>query len=146
MRFFHFFKILIFGLLGGYKGKKWSRMTKNCLLDSISQEPYIIWLLFMLQMCKMIISPGTFFNVKILIFYIVKELKEQKMAQMAKISVHCTLYFRNHISYGLHLWYTCMYKRIISPFIFLIFFLKILIFGTIRRGNTGHSPDHIAAI
>ena len=138
MRFFHFSKILIFGLLGGYKGKKWSRMTKNCLLDSISQEPYIIWLLFMLQMCKMIISPGTFFNVKILIFYIVKGLKEQKMAQMAKISVHCTLYFRNHISYGLHLWYTCMYKRIISPFIFLIFFLKILIFGTIRRGSTGH--------
>ena len=138
MRFFHFFKILIFGLLGEYKGKKWSRMTKNCLLDSISQEPYIIWLLFMVQMCKMIISPGTFFNVKILIFYIVKGLKEQKMAQMAKISVHCTLYFRNHISYGLHLWYTCMYKRIISPVIFLIFFLKILIFGTIRRGSTGH--------
>ena len=33
---------------------------------------------------------------------------------MTKISVCGTLYFRNHISYDLHLWYTYMYKRIIS--------------------------------
>ena len=41
------------------------------------------------------------------------------------------LYFRNHISYDLHLWYICFYKRIISPGIFFIFF-KALIFKIIR--------------
>ena len=120
-----YFSILIFWVHRAVKRQKMVQNDKKlCLLCSISQEPYIMWLLFMVQMCKMIISPGIFFNIKILIFYIVKGLKEQKMAQMAKISVHCTLYFRNHISYGLHLWYTCMYKRIISPVIFFIFFFK----------------------
>ena len=37
----------------------------------------------MVQMCKMI-SPGVFFNVKILIFQVVKGLKGQKMAQNVK--------------------------------------------------------------
>ena len=32
-----------------------------CPLYSIFQEPYIIWWLFMVHMCKMIISPGVFF-------------------------------------------------------------------------------------
>ena len=35
----------------------------------------------MVQICKMIISPGIFFNVKILIFQVVKRLKGQKLAQ-----------------------------------------------------------------
>ena len=32
------------------------------------------------------------------------------------------LIFQEHISSDLHLWYTCMYKRIISPGIFFICF------------------------
>ena len=56
------------------------------------------------------------------------------MAQIVE-SFCCTLYFRNHISYNLHLWYTwCMYKRTISPGIVFIFF-KILIFGIISGGG-----------
>ena len=43
---------------------------------------------------------------------------------MTKISACLTLYFRNHISYDLHLWYTCMHKRIISPTILFIFFFN----------------------
>ena len=58
--------------------------------------------------------------------------KEKKWPKMLKISVCCTLYFRNHISHDLHLLCTCMYKRIISPGIFFIFF-KILIFGIIKK-------------
>ena len=50
---------------------------------------------------------------------------------MLKISVCRTFYFRNHTSCDLCLWYTCMYKRIMSPGIFFIFF-KILIFRIIR--------------
>ena len=71
-----------------------------------------------------------FFKVKILIFQVVKGLKRQKMAQNVK-NLCRTLYFRNHTSYDLHLWYTCMCKRIIYTGIFFIFF-KIWIFGIIR--------------
>ena len=111
-------------------------MTKNCLSRSISQEPYIIWLSFMVQMCKMIICQGVFFRVKILIFHVVKGWKGNKWPEMSKIYVCCTLYCRSHISYDLHLLYTCMYKRIISPGIFFIFF-KILIFRIIREEVKG---------
>ena len=60
-QFFHFFKILIFQVVRGVKGQKMVQNDKKfCLLHSISQEPYIIWLSFMVHMCKMIISPGVF--------------------------------------------------------------------------------------
>ena len=35
------------------------------------------------------------------------------------------------MSYDPYLWYTCMYKRVISPGIFFQFFFKILIFGSL---------------
>ena len=85
-------------------------MTKNCLSRSISQEPYIILLSFMVQMCKMIICQGVFFSVKILIFQVVKGWKGNKWPEMSKIYVCCTFYCRSHISYDLNLWCTCMYK------------------------------------
>ena len=52
---------------------------------------------------------------------------------MIKVSVCCTLYFRNHMSYDLHLWYTCMYKRIISAgiFFFFLFFSKFWFSGSL---------------
>ena len=39
----------------------------------------------------------------------------KKWPRILKIFVCCTLYFRNHISYDLHLWYTGIYKEILSP-------------------------------
>ena len=72
--FFIFCKILIFWNYGVVKVQKRSRMTKFCLSCSISLEPYIIRLSCMVEMCKMIISPGVFFSVKIMIFQVVKEL------------------------------------------------------------------------
>ena len=89
-------------------------------------------------MCKMIISPGVFFNFKILIFWIVRGgWKGKKWPIMTKISICCTLHFRNHVSYDLHFWNTCIYKRAISPGIFFIFLsFKMLIFRIIRwRGG-----------
>ena len=38
----------------------------------------------MVQMCKKIITPGVFFDFKILIFQVVRGLKEQKMAKNDK--------------------------------------------------------------
>ena len=51
---------------------------KLCLSRSISQEPYIIRLSFMVQMCKIIISPDDSFNFENLIFWVVRGLKGKK--------------------------------------------------------------------
>ena len=62
--FFVFFKILIFRIIrvkGWKKDKKWPNYKKFCLSHSVSQEPYIIWLWFLVHMCKMMISPANFF-------------------------------------------------------------------------------------
>ena len=59
--FFIFSKFWFFGLLGGVKGRKTIENDKIFLLHSISQEPCIIWLSFMVHICKMIISSGVFF-------------------------------------------------------------------------------------
>ena len=83
-----------------------------------------------MHMCKMIISPGVFFFY-LLQFWFSRSSGGWKCKTWPKITknlVCCTLYFWNHISYDLHLWYTYIYKRIISPVIFFHFF-QILIFG-----------------
>ena len=68
--FFHFIKILIFqvsregmgeGGGGSSKGQKIVH-KKLCPLHLISKEPYIIWLSFMVHKCKLMISPGVFFQ------------------------------------------------------------------------------------
>ena len=84
--FFYFSKFRFFKLLGGVKRQKTVQNDKKfCLSRCISQEPYIIWLSFMVQMCKMIISTAVFFNFKVLIFQVVRGLKRQKIAQNDKI-------------------------------------------------------------
>ena len=60
--FFYFLFILIFQVFSGVKGQKIVQKDKTfCLLHSRSQEPYIIWLSFVVHTCKMIISAGFFF-------------------------------------------------------------------------------------
>ena len=60
--FFHFNKILICQVVSWLKGQKMAQNDKKLyLLHYISQEPCIIWLLFMLHMCVRIISPGFFY-------------------------------------------------------------------------------------
>ena len=84
--FFHFSKILIFWVHRGVKGQKMVQNDKKfCLLPSISQESYIIWLSFIVHICKMIISSGVFFHFsKILIFWVHRGVKGQKMVQNDK--------------------------------------------------------------
>ena len=72
---FIFSKLWFFGSLGG--GIKRQKITtqndkKFCLSRSVSQEPYIIWLSFMVHLCKMIISPGVLFF-KIMIFWVARK-------------------------------------------------------------------------
>ena len=113
--FFYFFKILIFwvfrgGVCDGVKGQKTILSEKKfCLSHSICLEPYIIWFSFMVHMCKMIISPGVFFIFsKFWFFRLLGGSKGKKWPKMTKNSVCRVLYLRNHTSYDLHLWYTCV--------------------------------------
>ena len=80
-----FQKFLFSGLLGGKKAKNSPKLQKGCLSHSISQEPYIIWLPFVVYECKMMISPGVFSHFyKILIFWFVSWVKGQIMTNNDK--------------------------------------------------------------
>ena len=105
--FFHFFsKFWFFRLLGREKGKNSPKRQKTqlCL---ISQESYVIWLSFMLHMCKMIISPSVFSFFQIFNFLVISGVKGQKMAKWQKI-LSLTLYLRNRTWYNCGFWYTCV--------------------------------------
>ena len=64
------FYIFIFWAVMGVKGQEMAQNAKKkCLLHFISQEPYILWLSFIVDFCKMMISSGLFFHFfEILIF------------------------------------------------------------------------------
>ena len=67
--FFIFLKFWFSGLLGGKRVKNCQKWQKILLLNSMSQETYIIWLWFVVHKCKVMISPCFFFHFfKILIF------------------------------------------------------------------------------
>ena len=62
--FFSFFSQFWYLALleGEVKGEKMAQNDKTfCLSHSVSQELNIIWLWFLLHMCKMMISPANFF-------------------------------------------------------------------------------------
>ena len=103
-----FSKFWFFGLLVGWKGKKWPKMTKH----SVFCTPYLrshtsckchLWYTCVKWYLH---SFFFFFFSKILIFWVVRLVKGQKMVQNVKKSVCCTQYLKNHISYDHHLWYT----------------------------------------
>ena len=105
---FIFFQFWFSGSIGYPKGHKMVQNDKKlCLLHSISQKQYIIWLSFMVQMCKLTISPGVFFNAKILIFKFVKGLKGQKNGRKCQKFLSVALYVSGTIYhmiliYGTH--------------------------------------------
>ena len=108
---FIFSKFWFFGLVGSKRTKKRSKMTKNsvCHAHSISQEPYIIWLSFMVHMCKIIISPDSFFIFsKFCFFGLLGGLKWKKWSKMTKHSAHDAPYLRNKTPFDCHLWSTCI--------------------------------------
>ena len=104
-----FFKILIFCVVSGVK---WQKMAQNhkifWLLHFISLKPYIIWLSFMVHLCKMMMSPGVVVIFKkIVIFWLVRGVKGQNITRKDK-KFCCTSYLRNHTSYYCHLCYACV--------------------------------------
>ena len=86
---------------------------KFCLLRFISQEPYIMWLSSIVQVCQ-IIFLDVFFNFKILIFQVVSGLKGQKIAQNDK--TFCKFHSVSQKPYIMWMWYLVhMRKMTISP-------------------------------
>ena len=72
---FYFIKNLVFQVVRWGKGGKGQitvqTQKKICLWHLISQEPYIIWLSFVVHNCKLMISWGYFFHFfKVLIFWL----------------------------------------------------------------------------
>ena len=96
-------------------------MTKNYLCRAPYLRNRTSWLSFMVQMCKMMVPQGIFSMIKLWFFRLSRGWKGKKWPKMSKIYVCCTLYFKNHTSYDLYLWYTCMHKRIISRHFFSFF-------------------------
>ena len=105
----------------------------------ISQEPCIIWLSFMVQMCKAIISPSVFFNFKILIFQVVRGIKGQKMTQNNKKFCPSRSIFQEPyliwFSFVVH-----MCKTIMSLGAFFHFF-NILIFQVVQGWGMGEGRE-----
>ena len=101
--FFQFFKILIFWILRVGKVQKMLYNDKRfCSSHFILQEPYIIWLSFMVHICKMMISPVNFFIFRNVDFEGFQENKGGKIAKndlKLRISVCFAPYLRNCRSY-----------------------------------------------
>ena len=102
-------KKIIFQVNKGLKRHKTVQNNKKfCLSGSISQESYIIWLSFMVQMCKMIISQSVFFNFKILIFQVARGTDRAKNGPKWQIFLSVAPYISRIIYhmifvYGTHL-------------------------------------------
>ena len=112
-------------------------MTKNCLFCSISQEPYILSMIFIYgeNVYNDYISRCFFF--KILIISFVRGLKGQKMAQNNKKFCLSHLIFQEAYimwsSFMVHM----MYERVISLDIASIFFSKFWFSGLLERRRGG---------
>ena len=110
--FFSFFQKLIFQVVRGVKGQKKVQNDKEfCLSRSISQEPYSIWLSFMVHLCNMIISLDVFFFFFFFIlfffwfFFWGKRAKNGPKWQ--KICLLCSI-SQEPNTYDCHLWCTCV--------------------------------------
>ena len=119
---FLLFKILIFWVIRGVKGQKMTQNDKKfCQAHLVSQEPYIIWLSFMVNMCEMIISPVGFFSFsKFWFFGVVRGVKCKKQSKMTKM--FCLLHSISQepciiwLSSMVHVW-----KMTISKGVFFMF-------------------------
>ena len=102
-----FQKFWFSGLL--VKEQKTVQNDENFFLSySISQEPYIIWLSFMVHICKMIISPSVAFIFSK--FWFLGSSGGWKGKKQSKMTNNvCRVLYLNHKSYDCHLW--CTFRK-----------------------------------
>ena len=130
---------MIFWVVRGVKGQKIVQNDKKlCPLPSIFQEPYIMGLLFMVHVCKMIISPSTFFS--FLKFWFSGPLrgwrsKRARYSPKSENIMYVTLHISGAIHHMiLHLLYTSVKWWGLQLWLLLVFFhfFKILVFQVVR--------------
>ena len=126
--FFHFLEIFIFWAIRGENGKKNSpkwKVTITSVTRHISGT-VSMWSWFLVQLCKMMISPGVFFIFyETLIFWVVKG---QKIVQNEKWQLHLSRAISQQ-QYSIWSWFLVhLCKMMISPGVFFIF-LKFSFFG-----------------
>ena len=104
-----FFLSLIFWVIRGVKEQTWSKIRK-LLSYSVSLEPYIMWFLFMVHMCKMLISPHYFFIFSKFCFFELGGVggKREKNGPKLEKILSVTLHISGTIHHDIHLWYTCV--------------------------------------
>ena len=90
---------------GGVKGKSIAQNENN---NYFCHMPYLrnsiaLWSGFLVHLCKMMISPSFFIIFDIFIFWAVRAVKGQKMAQNDK-KISLTLYLRNCTSYNIYIY------------------------------------------
>ena len=117
--FFSFFQNFGFWAVSGVKYQKMAQYDKKfCLSRSISHEPYIIWLLLMVNL---VISPSVALLIsKVWFFGLLEGWEDEKWPKMTKISVRRAFIPQEYYI----IWYPFlvhMCKRIISPGLFLHF-------------------------
>ena len=100
----HFFKFFI-------KGVKREKIAQNekkiCLSPSVSQEPYIIYLWFLVDMRKMMISPRFFFIFsKFWFSWFLREKKDKKWPKITNFSP--PLPISQELLIISSSWYTCV--------------------------------------
>ena len=139
---FHIFNFLIFQVVREGRAKnspKWQKIL-SC---SISHEPYIIWSSFVVCKCKIIFSDVFFIFSELWFFRLLRGSKGKEWPKMTKNSVCCALYLRNHTSYDLHLWYTCVIGSLYVQ-VFLHLF-QIFIFG-VNSGVKGQNLTYLTGL
>ena len=109
MYFFHFFKILIFCVVSGVKGQKWSKLTKNsvCCAPYLKNDTsYDCHLWYACWKCSYLQLIFSFFQVFDFLGF--KGGKRVKMAQNYKKFYLSHLYLRKHITYDHIILCTCV--------------------------------------
>ena len=119
-----FSKFWFFELWRGVGGVKGPKMVQNkkkfCLWHSISQESYIIWFLFMVLMCKMIIFSGFFFIFsKVWFSGLLGGQRVKNSPIWQKIILLCLISQKPYIIWSSFVVHKC--KMILSPVFFLFF-------------------------
>ena len=125
---FHFLgKFLFFGKRAK-NGPKWQKILSVTLYISGTIHPMIV--IYGVHVSNDNISRLFSIFLKFWFFGLLGSKRAKKWSKIIK-KICCTLYFRNHTSYDLYLWYTCMYKRIISQ-AFFSFFSKFWFLGLLE--------------
>ena len=90
--FYHFFEIFIFQVVWVVKRQKIVQNDKKlCLLCSVSQETYIMWLSFVVCKCKMVSSGIFLIFSKFWFFRLLGGLNGKKMTQNDKNCLPCLI-------------------------------------------------------